>query len=133
MPGGPRAGVAFIVAASPAPCLFTARTSKVYDVPLARSVTLTCRINSVPVHSPLPSTRYSYLMMAAPPLLSGASQVSVTSPSPVSAWRARGAEGVATGVAVTVAAVPLHSSSSSPLHLFTARTSKVYDRPLING
>ena len=64
--------------------------------------------------------------MAAPPLLSGVSQVSVTSPSPGIASSMRGIDGVVAGVADTVAASP------SPC-VFTARTSNPYDVPLVRS
>ena len=61
--------------------------------------------------------------MAEPPVLNGGSQFNVTSASPGVALRLRGAGGFPDGVAVTVATAP------SPC-TFTARTSKMYRRPL---
>ena len=111
-------GVAVASISPPDPSLFTARTWKVYSVPLAKLVTVTVRSSpwSEPESEPSgtsvqsgaqlvpPSalTRYWYLVMAAPPSEAGAVQVRVASAVPAVAVSDAGAPGV-----VAVAALPL--------------------------
>ena len=102
----------------PSPALFTARTSKAYAVALVRPLTRTLvsspallpvsllsatAVQSVASSTVIPAAwRYSYRVIAAPPLVAGADQFSRTSPPPAVAARFCGALGT-----VTVRVVPL--------------------------
>ena len=95
-------GAPVILAFGPAPAEFTARTLKVwvwFDSPVNVCEVMPCAVN----HAPLLSCT-SYLVIVAPPLLSGGCQVTVTLPVPRVTFKLRGAPGAFIGV-VTVSVV----------------------------
>jgi len=89
-------GVFVIFAWGPAPAEFTALTLKVW-VPAVKSLKIWLVVLPTDVQPPL-FRATSYLMIAAPPLLAGACQLSVTWVAPGTALRLRGAPGTVAGV-----------------------------------
>ncbi len=99
----------------PLPCALTARACTSYSVPFVRPAMVCCVLVPMPdlisVHAPLP-VRYcsSYRVMALPPVSVGALHEALSWVFPGLIVRAVGALGVVTGVAVSIAELPLRYS-----------------------
>jgi hypothetical protein len=124
---------------APGPAELIARTRKLYAVPLVRPLMVALRAvpgialsvrRTVPV--PL-RTCTSYSVMAAPPVLAGAAQLTTAEVFPAVASTLLGAPGAVTVGAAAAGVTVLDGADSGLVPVaFTARTVNLYDVPLLS-